>query len=84
MKQREVQGQDNVIWTCVEALSGIERETTEQAGADIQDEDGTVPVVCTPNGGERSVRLQLPSRWQDAFSDDELLDAVSSARTKAA
>lgn len=83
MKQREVQAQDNVIWTCVEALSGGERETAEQAGARIQDENGTVPVVCTPNGGERSVRLQLPSEWQDTCSDDELLHAISQARIKA-
>jgi hypothetical protein len=83
MKQREVQAHDNVIWTCVEALSGGEGKTVAQAGAHIQDENGTVPVVCTPNGGERSVRLQLPSRWQDTCSDDEVLDAISGARMKA-
>jgi hypothetical protein len=80
MKQREVQTQDNVIWTCVEALSGIESKTVEQAETPVQDEDGTVPVVCTPNGGEQSIRLQLPSEWQDTCSDDELLDAISKAR----
>ncbi len=82
MKQREVQTQDNVIWTCVEALSGGERKTAEQAGEHIQSENGTVPVVCTPNGGERSIRLQLPCQWQDTFPDEELLHAISKARMK--
>lgn len=83
MKQREVQAQDNVIWTCVEALSGVESKTAEQAGSPVQNENGTVPVVCTPNGGEQSVRIQLPSQWLDSCSDDELLDAISKARLKA-
>ncbi|MGV3743207.1 MAG: hypothetical protein ACO1NO_12955 [Burkholderiaceae bacterium] len=83
MKQREVQTQDNVIWTCVEALSGIESKTAGQAVTSVQNEDSTVPVVCTPNGGEQSVRIELPSGWQDACSDDELLDAISRVRTTA-
>lgn len=80
MKQREVQTQDNVIWTCVEALSGVESKTAEQARTTIQEKNGTVPVVCTPNGGEQSIRLQLPPQWQDSCSDDELIDAISTAR----
>lgn len=83
MKQREVQTQDNVLWTCVEALSGGEGKTVKQAGTPVQNENGTVPVVCTPNGGERSIRLQFPPQWQDTCSDDALLDAISKARMKA-
>ncbi len=81
MKQREVQTQDNVIWTCVEALNGIEKETGEQARTSVRDADVSVPVVCTPNGGEQSIRIQLPSDWQNSCSDDALIHAISKARS---
>jgi hypothetical protein len=33
-------------------------------------------VVCTPSGGARSVRLELPDGWEAGLSNDELLGAI--------
>lgn len=64
---REVQdpGGEKLTWSCVPALA------TGQGGK--------VPVVCTPSGGARSVRLELPADWRQAQSDEELLAAIAAA-----
>jgi len=80
MKQREAQDADNTTWTCVQALSGLSEEAAAEAAERVEDENGNVPVVCTPNGGEQSVRLELPKDWVDTLSDDDLLKAVAQAR----
>jgi hypothetical protein len=79
MKQREVQDADNTTWTCVQALSGLSEEAAAEAAEKIQSAEGTVPVVCTPSGGEQSVRLDLPSDWEE-MSDDALLRAIGEGR----
>lgn len=79
MKQREVQDADNTTWTCVQALSGLSEEAAAEAAEKIESAEGTVPVVCTPSGGEQSVRLDLPSDWE-GMSDDDLLRAIDEGR----
>lgn len=80
MTQREVQDDENVRWTCVQALAGVGSSVEAEAAARVEREDGTVPVVCTPSGGARSVRLELARGWEERLSDDELLAAIAEAR----
>lgn len=62
---REVQNpEDNTQWSCVPALA-----TAEAAGK--------IPVVCTPSGGARSVRLELAADWREGLADAELLAAIA-------
>jgi hypothetical protein len=39
-----------------------------------------VPVVCTPRGGARSVRLELQRDWETEVADEALLEKISEAR----
>ena len=80
MIQREVQDAENTTWTCVQALSGLTGQAAEEAAERIESEKGTVPVVCTPGGGEQSVRMELPKDWVDTMSDDDLLKAIKRRR----
>lgn len=80
MTQREIQDSDNVTWTCVQALSGLSGEAAAEAAERVEDEQGNVPVVCTPSGGEQSVRVQLRKGWEDDLSDADLMAAIQKAR----
>ena len=80
MKQREAQDSDNITWTCVQALSGLSGEAAAEAAERVEDEKGNVPVVCTPSGGEQSVRIELPKDWEETLSDEDLLKAIAQAR----
>lgn len=83
MKQREVQDADNTRWTCVQALSGLGDASgadAEAAADKLERGDGTVPVACTPSGGEASVRIRLPRGWEDSTSDEALLSAIAAAQ----
>jgi hypothetical protein len=82
MKQREVQDANNTTWTCVQALSGLSGlsgQAAAEAAEKIESAERTVPVVCTPSGGEQSVRLDLPGDWE-GMSDADLLRAVDQGR----
>lgn len=80
MIQREVQDSENVTWTCVQALSGLSGEAAAEAAERVESEEGKVPVVCTPSGGEQSVRVELPKGWEKQMSDEDLLATISKAR----
>jgi hypothetical protein len=80
MIQREVQDTENTTWTCVQALSGLTGQAAEEAAERIESEKGTVPVVCTPSGGEQSVRLELTRDWVETMSDGDLLTAIGKLR----
>lgn len=80
MEQREVQDDDDVRWTCVQALGGLGGAAAELAADRLESEAGTVPVVCTPSGGAQSVRLELPRDWMERVDDAALLRAIASAR----
>lgn len=79
MRQREVQDADKVQWVCVQALAGAGSDTAETAAERMERADGKVPVVCTPNGGEASVRIELPRGWEESVPDAELLRVISAA-----
>jgi hypothetical protein len=80
MIQREVQDSENVTWSCVQALSGLSSEAADEAAERVESGEGTVPVVCTPSGGEQSVRVELPKGWEEQMSDKDLLAAIAAAR----
>lgn len=80
MIQREVQDSENITWTCVQALSGLSGEAAAEAAERVESEEGKVPVVCTPSGGEQSVRVELPTGWEKQMSDEDLLATISKAR----
>lgn len=79
MKLREVHDDEDIRWTCVQALSGLSKKAAAEAAEKIESAEGTVPVVCTPSGGEQSVRLDLPSDWE-GMSDGDLLRAIDEGR----
>jgi hypothetical protein len=80
MVQREVQDSGNVTWTCVQAFGGTSEAAAAEAARKIESERGTIPVVCTPSGGEQSVRIELPTGWAERLSDGDLLAAIEKAR----
>ncbi len=80
MKQREIQGSDGVAWTCVQAMTGGSGDIARKAEERMQDNDGRVPVVCTPSGGEKSVHIDLPLEWNEQLSDDDMLNAIAAVR----
>ena len=78
MKQREVQDDENITWTCVQPFTGGASEAAEEAAEKVES-GGKVPVVCTPSGGKQSVRLGLAKDWVEAVEDAELLAAIRAA-----
>jgi len=82
MTQREVTDQNATTWACVQAYAGgLSDKQTEEAAAKLSENaDGTVPVVCTPNGGAQSVRLELAKDWLEQLSDEELLAEITAAQ----
>jgi hypothetical protein len=80
MIQRKVQDSENLTWSCVQALSGLSGEAAEEATERVESGKGTVPVVCTPSGGEQSVRIELPTGWDEQMSDEDLCAAIAEVR----
>ena len=79
MKQREVQDKNNVRWVCVQAMSGVGKAAEDRL-AEIKDNREKVEVVCTPSGGEQSVRITLPQGWDQALDDEDLIKAIDKVR----
>jgi hypothetical protein len=77
MKQRQVQDDNNTIWQCVQAFSGMSSDAAKKAEELLDNPSEQVPVICTPSGGAQSVRLQLNKNWIDDMNDDALLNAIS-------
>lgn len=77
---REVAGGDRITWSCVQAYAGLSDEKADEAAARAAGGGGNVPVVCTPSGGAKSVRLELPADWEESYGDDELLRAIEARR----
>ena len=80
MKQREVTDSENIKWTCVQAYAGMEGKVSEKTEELSENNEGNVPVVCTPTGGAQSVRIELAKEWEENQSDDALVEAITKAR----
>ncbi|NMG21344.1 hypothetical protein [Brasilonema bromeliae] len=73
---REVTDADGITWSCVEAYAGLNDEAHNRAAAQVNEERDTYWVVCTPSGGAKSLRLELPGDWEDSYSDEALLGEI--------
>jgi hypothetical protein len=77
MTEREVQDADGVTWKCVQAFAGLSDAAAAKDAA--RTGQGRLQVVCTPSGGARSVRVELPERWEK-LEDAKLLAAIHAAQ----
>lgn len=78
---REVTEKEGTIWNCVQAYAGLD-QTGEQnkEAAKVDSKSDTVYVVCTPNGGAQTVRLELRSDWENLLADEDLLREIEANR----
>ncbi|MDZ8183585.1 MAG: hypothetical protein RMX96_01810 [Nostoc sp. ChiSLP02] len=74
--EREIQDSDGITWTCIQAFSGLSDRAEAEDAARVKDEANTYWVVCTPSGGAQSVRLKLKDKWEENYSDEELLQEI--------
>lgn len=81
---RDVTDAAGTAWTCAQAYSALGDTPATQAAAErAAGAPGAVAVVCTPTGGETSVRLELPVGWAESLTDDQLRDALDAGRARA-
>jgi hypothetical protein len=74
---REIADTEGVTWTCIQAYSGLTEGSENQDAAKVKGQKDSYWVVCTPSGGAKSVRLQLPGDWESSYSDEDLLNEIA-------
>lgn len=77
---REVNGGDGIAWSCVEAYAGLSDAGGGEAAERAAAGGGKRAVVCTPSGGAKSVRLELPADWEKSLADGDLLREIEANR----
>ncbi|KFG67496.1 hypothetical protein [Microvirga sp. BSC39] len=75
---REVSDAEGITWTCIQAFAGLGNDPEKTDAARVDGTRNQVHVVCTPSGGAKSVRLELPGDWETSLPDDDLLRAIRS------
>ena len=75
---REVNDAEGITWTCIQAFAGLGNDPEKTDAARVDGSRNQVHVVCTPSGGAKSVRLELPGNWETSLPDDDLLRAIRS------
>jgi hypothetical protein len=73
---RDVTDSDGIVWTCIQAFSGLGNAPEKMEAARVEGSKDLYDVVCTPSGGARSVRVQLPGDWETSASDRSLIEAI--------
>jgi hypothetical protein len=73
---REVTASDSIVWTYIQAFSGLGNDPDKTEAARVDGEADAFHVVCTPSGGAQSVRIELPGGWEQSIPDEELLDKI--------
>ena len=73
---REVTDDEGIVWTCIQAFAGLGNDPEKQDAARVEGTRDQVHVVCTPSGGAHSVRIELPSKWEEALSDEALVERI--------
>lgn len=73
---RDVTDAAGIIWTCIQAFSGLGKDPEKMEAARVDGEPDAFQVVCTPSGGAQSVRIEMPGGWEEQASDDQLLEAI--------
>jgi hypothetical protein len=79
---REVTDSDGITWSCIQAFAGLGNDPEKTDAARVDGAEDHVHVVCTPSGGAKSVRLELPGDWERTMSDDALQEVVRSQLEK--
>lgn len=69
---REITDTQGIVWTCIQAFAGLGNDAEKREAARVDGAGDRVHVACTPSGGARSVRLELPGDWETALSDEDL------------
>ena len=73
---REVTDAEGMTWTCVQAYAGLSDEPENREAAQVKGARDAYWVVCTPDGGAKSVRIQLEGEWEKSYSDEGLLEVL--------
>jgi hypothetical protein len=73
---REVTDADGITWSCIQAFAGLGNDLVRAAAARVEGMHDRIHVVCTPDGGARSVCSALPGGWEDERPDAEILAAI--------
>jgi len=73
---REVKDSDGITWTCIQAFAGLGQDAEKKEAARVDGARNRFHVVCTPSGGAKSVRVELPGDWEKGLSDEALLRAI--------
>lgn len=73
---RDVTDGDGVTWSCIQAFAGLGGAEEKAEAAKVDGSRDRYHVVCTPSGGAKSVRVELPGDWEQGLSDEELLRAI--------
>ncbi|SEL30687.1 hypothetical protein SAMN05444354_105175 [Stigmatella aurantiaca] len=73
---REVADAEGIRWSCIQAFAGLGKDAEKTEAARVEGAGNRFHVVCTPSGGAKSVRVELPGHWEKGLSDEELLRAI--------
>ena len=73
---REVTDSEGIKWSCIQAFAGLGKDAEKTEAARVEGSGNRFHVVCTPSGGAKSVRVELPGNWEKGLSDEELLRAI--------
>ena len=73
---REVTDDEGIVWSCIQAFAGLGNDPEKAEAARVDGSSDRVHVVCTPSGGAKSVRLDLPGDWDANLADEALLHAI--------
>lgn len=79
---REVKDADGITWSCIQAFAGLGKDPEKTEAARVNDSSNRFHVTCTPSGGAKSVRIELPGNWEKGLSDEELLRAIKAQQAK--
>jgi hypothetical protein len=75
---REITDADGTTWSCIQAFAGLGNDPEKADAARVEGAGDRLHVVCTPSGGAKSLRLELPEDWETGLSDEALLNAIHS------
>ncbi len=59
---REITDADGVTWSCIQAFASLGNGPEKADAARVGSATDRFHVMCTPNGGAKSVRLELVDR----------------------
>ncbi len=79
---REVTDSEGIKWSCIQAFAGLGKDPEKIEAARVEGASHKFHVSCTPSGGSRSVRIELPGNWEKDLSDEALLRAIQEQRAR--